>query len=54
MALNKIKTIGILTSGDDSPGLNGRNIMPIPLNSVISTPPVTPMEYYEMARILAR
>ena len=51
-----VKAVEFLVAGQTGimTGLDGRNIVPIPLKTVVSTAPVTPMEYYEMARILAR
>jgi 6-phosphofructokinase 1 len=51
-----VKAVEFLVAGQTGvmTALDGRDIVPIPLKTVISKPPVMPTEYYQMARILAR
>ena len=51
-----IKAVEFLTRGQTNvmTGLNGREILPIPIETVISQPKQVSMEYLEMARMMAR
>jgi 6-phosphofructokinase 1 len=51
-----VKAVEFLVTGQTGvmTALDGRDIVPIPLKTVVSMPPATPTEYYKMARILAR
>jgi len=51
-----IKAVEFLTRGQTNvmTGLNGREIIPIPIETVISQPKQVSMEYLEMARMMAR
>jgi 6-phosphofructokinase 1 len=51
-----VKAVEFLVAGQTGvmTALNGRDIVPISLKTVVSTPPAMPTDYYEMARILAR
>ena len=51
-----VKAVEFLVAGQTGvmTALDGRDIVPIPLKTVVTKPPVMPMDYYQMARILAR